>query len=211
MRRIIACLITSILITTFTATSFNAETTSQSETVGTPSASEDAFEKMEALGNVEVENGILTVKITLPAEYVGPDVTQEKLDEEAGEDYQSAILNSDGTVTYKMTKKQHQDMLSSLKENIDSSIKKMVDDNENYAIESIDYNDTFTEFNLHMESNTVGLGDSYAVITFYMAGGIYGIFSGEQPDNIVVNYYDPDGNLIQSGNSNDTAKAVASY
>ncbi len=38
-------------------------------------------------------------------------------------------------------------------------------------------------------------------LAFYVCGGMYGIFSGEQPKEVIVNYYAPDGTLISSGSS----------
>ena len=64
---------------------------------------QEDMDELSKIGDIEVENGILTVSITLPAEYM-EGVTQEQLDAGKGTTYQSATLNDDGSVTYKMTK-----------------------------------------------------------------------------------------------------------
>ena len=65
---------------------------------------DSAWEQLESLGKIVTENGIFYVYITLPAELINRDITQESIDAEAGEAYTSGMLNEDGSVTYKLTK-----------------------------------------------------------------------------------------------------------
>ena len=160
---------------------------------------------LEAIGDVEVENGFLTVSITIPKDFVTEEITQEKLDADASESYSSAKLNNDGTVTYKLTKAQHRAMLDGIAEGMEESFQEMIND-ENRGITEIKHNDTYSVFDVTLDTDTVGLGDSFTVLTFYWYGGLYGIFSGKKVDNLTVNFYDPAGNLIQSGDSAEMGK-----
>jgi hypothetical protein len=161
--------------------------------------------ELEAIGAVEVENGLLTVSVTLPTDFVTDEVTQEKLDADAGDNYLSAKLNEDGSVTYKMTKAQHRAMLDGITEGMEESLQEMINDDEKYGIAKINHNGTYSVFDVTMDTDKLGLGDSFTVIAFYMYGGMYGIFSGNRADNVIVNFYDPAGNLIQTGNSANMA------
>ncbi|MDY6365553.1 MAG: hypothetical protein SPL18_02695 [Oscillospiraceae bacterium] len=58
-----------------------------------------AWDTLESMGKIETENGLFYVNITLPADFVGEDVTQESIDAKAGETYTSGKLNDDGSVT----------------------------------------------------------------------------------------------------------------
>jgi len=156
--------------------------------------------ELEAIGDVEVENGFLTVSITLPKDLVTDEVNQKKLDAEAGNSYLSAKLNEDGTVTYKLTKAQHRAMLDSITAGMEESFKEMIND-ENSSISEIKHNDTYSVFDITLDTDTIGLGDSFTVLAFYMYGGLYGIFSGNKVDNVVVNFYNPAGKIIESANS----------
>ena len=156
---------------------------------------------LEAIGDVEVKNGFLTVSITLPKDFVTDEVSQKKLDAEAGDNYLSAKLNEDGSVTYKLTKAQHGAMLYGITKSMAESFQEMINDDEKYGIAEIKHNDTYSVFDVTMDTDTLGLGDSFTVLAFYMYGGLYGIFSGNKLDNVIVNFYDPAGKLIQSGNS----------
>ena len=181
------------------------ETDSEENTgnTGEQEATEDEdMAALAALGDVETENGILTVSITVPADLVG-ETTQEDLDASKGELYQYALLNDDGSVTYKMTKKQHRAMLENLGKAADESAQEMIDDEENYTMAAVTHNEDCTEFNVTLDGTEGGLGDYFASYSFFMYGLLYGKFSGHTPEHVIVNYYDPDGNLIESMDSAD--------
>lgn len=97
-----------------TAERSTRETNSEGSTGEQADTEDENMAALDALGKVETENGILTVSITIPADLVG-ETTQEDLDASKGELYQSALLNDDGSVTYKMTKKQHRAMLENIR------------------------------------------------------------------------------------------------
>lgn len=163
--------------------------------------SED-YKELEALGDVEVENGILSVKITVPADIVG-EITQEELDQGVGESYLGAKLNDDGSVTYKLTKAQHQEMLSGIKTSVDEGINSIINDKENYSISAVTYNEDFTEFQVTIEGEEIGLGDYFSALLFYMYGGLYGTFTGNAVDNVKVEFVDVDGNVLETANSSE--------
>ena len=183
-----------------------ADSVESADGLGDGREDEDAA-ALAAIGNVETENGILTVSVTIPADLVG-ETTQEDLNAYIGELYQSAVLNEDGSVTYKMTKKQHRAMLESLAESVDESAQEMIDDDENYTIAAISHNDDCTEFNVTLDGTEIGLGDYFTSYVFFMNGLMYGKFSGYTPEHIIVNFFDPDGNLIEVMDSADQERAA---
>ena len=213
MKKFLAILLSVSLIISLTACGGSADTSSgsssASQSIAEAESSESgdniddsAWDELEALGNVETENGILTVSITIPAELVGDEITQEELDANSDNSYISAKLNEDGSVTYKLTKQQHKAMLDEFVETMNQSIQEMID-SEDYAFTDIKYNDDFTQFDVTLSTDEVGLAEGFAALAFYVYGGMYGLFSGHTADNITVNYYDSNGNLIDSANSSD--------
>lgn len=168
---------------------------------GENTISEEDMDALRAIGEVEVDQGIIFVKVTLPAEYVSGS-TQESLDAGAGQNYTSAKLNEDGTVTYKLTKLQHNNMMSSLNSEFDNGIQEVIND-ENNTIVSVNHNDDFTMFDVIVSGTELSMTDSFYTLAFYTWGGTYGIFSGHRVDNVVVNFYDSDGNLINTANSSN--------
>lgn len=185
-----------------TRASANAVTETESEEILSEEKQLDEdFDELSAIGDVSIENGILMVSVTIPANFIG-EITQEELDQKAGDTYVSAKLNNDGSVTYKMTKSQHKKMLDGIVESIDSSLQDMVDD-ESYSFTSIKHNDDYTQFDVTISGTELNLSDSFATLGFYIYGGMYGIFSGHRADNVIVNFYDADGNLISTGDSDN--------
>jgi hypothetical protein len=178
-----------------------AESSSQSETLSEDEQMQADMDELSAIGEVSVENGLLTVSLTVPADLAG-EVTQESLDQGAGDTYISAKLNEDGSVTYKMTKSQHAKMLDAMVESMDNSIQELVD-SDDYTFTSIKHNEDFTQFDITLSATEIGFAEAFSTIAFYMYGGIYGIFSGHKPENVIVNFYDASGNLIKSANSAD--------
>ena len=203
MKKIITILLVLIMFISFTGCSSNDD--SDVDASASPKASEDSLQndldELSKIGEVEVKDGILTVSITLPSSFLG-DVTQEDLDNEAGASYVSAKLNDDGSVTMKLTKAQYEEMMREIIEEVDSSINELKDD-ENCNITDIKHNDDYSVFDVTLSSNEVGLYDAFSVIGFYMYGGIYAAFAGNTVDKIVVNFYDPDGNLITTSDSSE--------
>lgn len=169
--------------------------TAQSET-------DEDLAALEGIGEVEVENGIAFVNVTVPASIVGEDVTQEELDANAGESYTSAHLNDDGSVTYRMTRKQHQQMLRQIADSIDETSQTLVD-SDDYTITEIRHNEDYTVFDVTLSGSELGFGDMFSTMVFYVEGMMYGCFSGHSGENITVNFYASDGTLIESGNSQD--------
>ncbi|MBR4163376.1 MAG: hypothetical protein IKR11_07620 [Solobacterium sp.] len=168
--------------------------TQQEELIDDP-----AWDTLESMGMIETENGLFYVSITLPAELAGEDVTQESIDAKAGDTYTSGKLNEDGSVTYKMTKKQHKTMLEELGKSIEEGLQELCD-SDDYAIAEITHNPDFTSFDVHLTTEDVGMAESFMVLGFYMYGGMYSLFSGKK-DSIIVNYYSVNGDLIQTADS----------
>ena len=161
-----------------------------------------AWDELESLGRIETENGLFYVSITMPAEFVGSDITQESIDANAGETYTSGKLNEDGSVTYKMTKKQHKAMLDLFAQSIEEGLQELVDSSE-YAFTKITHNDDFTQFDAYLSTEEVGFTEGFMAMGFYMYGGMYSLFTGRNVDNISVNYYSASGNLISTANSSE--------
>ena len=163
---------------------------------------DESWDKLESLGQIQTENGLMFVTVTLPADFVGEDISQESIDSNAGETYTSGTLNEDGSVTYKMTKKQHKAMLDATAEQIEAALQELVN-NDEYAFTSIEHNKDFTSFDVTLSTEEVGFTEGFMALGFYMYGGMYALFTGSEADNIAVNYYSPSGNLISTANSSE--------
>ena len=160
---------------------------------------QEDWDQLAAIGDVQVKNGIMTVSLTVPAD-LAQNITQETIDAGIGTQYQAAFRNQDGSITYKMTKEQHQAMLEQLAVSFDNSLQEMID-NENYTISNITRNNDFTVFDITLDGAEPSASDSFAAFSLYMYGELYGVFNGKRPEHVIVNYLDSNGNLIDSDDS----------
>ena len=160
---------------------------------------QEDWDQLAAIGDVQVENGVMTVSLNVPAD-LAKNIRQETIDAGIGTQYQAAFRNQDGSITYKMTKEQHQAMLEQLAVSFDNSLQEMID-NEYYTISNITRNNDFTVFDITLDGAEPSISDSYAAFGLYMYGGLYGIFNGKRPEHVIVNYFDSNGNLIDSDDS----------
>ena len=79
-------------------------------------------------------------------------------------------------------------------------------ENPDYAFTEITYNEDLTVFDVHLSSEKVGYMEGFMALGFYMYGGLYATYSGNEGAVITVNYYGPDGSLISSANSSNTTE-----
>ena len=150
-----------------------------------------------------VTQELLSVEITVPADFVG-ETTQADLDANvsAGK-FLSAKLNDDGSVTYKMTKGQHKEVMEGIKESIVEALDEMIA-SEDYSFTKIEPNSDFTKFKVTTTSSELNLAEFFSVLAFYMYGGMYNVFNGTEVENIAVDFInEATGQIMNSANSRD--------
>ena len=160
---------------------------------------------------IGVDEGLLKVEITVPAEFL-EGKTQEELTGIAIENgYESITLNEDGSATYKMTKSQHKKMLKEMADGFNQALDEMVGSEDYPNFTEIKTNDNFTDFTIRTKSTELDFTESFSILGFYMYGGMYNIYSGEEVDNIHVKFVnDSTGVVISESNSKDLAETEES-
>ena len=160
--------------------------------------------ELESLGNIDVDENIFDVKLTIPAEFL-ENKTQEELDTVAKEEgYKEITLNEDGTATYVMTKSQHKKLLKEMSDTINTALQDIVESEDYQAITDIKTNDNFTDFTITTTHEKLDLSESMIILSLYMYGGMYSIFEGKEVDNIHISYVNAEtGDIISESNSKD--------
>ena len=156
------------------------------------------------LDGLEVDNNLFDVEIAIPADLVG-ETTQEELEAQAiASGVHSVTLNEDGSATYVMSKAQHAQLMKNLADSINQSLSEMVGSEDYPNVTAISANDDFIVFTVTTTSTELTLQESFSVIGFYLYGGLYGAFAGEEPSNIHVEFVNADtGDIISSADSSD--------
>lgn len=144
-------------------------------------------------GGVQVDEGLLTVDVTLGANFF-EDKTPEEIKAEAKENgYLDCTVAEDGTVTYKMTKKQHKEQLEEFKITLNESFANLLEgDDKVESFVSIDSNDDFSKIDIYVDPDLYTTWDNMYALAFYISGAYYQAFAGVEVDNIdvVVNFID---------------------
>ena len=144
-------------------------------------------------GSIQVDEGLFTVDITMPASFFDGQ-TEDEIKAAAEENgYNSCTVNADGSVTYTMTKAKHQEMLDEFKVSMGETIDGLLNGEDKVAsFISIDYADDFSKFDIYVDADAYSMWDSLYALTFYMTGAYYQSFAGVAADEIdvIVNFID---------------------
>lgn len=137
--------------------------------------------------SIEVDEGLLDVEITIPSSLVeGED--KEQLIEEAKEEGVSEVEENDnGSLTYKMSKSTHNDMMNGIEDNINQNIDEIKNNEDYTSIKDITANNSFSEFTMVVNQEEFENSfDGFAAVGLAISGLYYQLFDGADPDNYEV-------------------------
>jgi hypothetical protein len=161
-------------------------------------------------GEMSSQKNLFDVEVTLPAAFF-KDSDKSNIETEAkAKGVHEVKANEDGSVTYIMDKKTHKELLASMKQSVDESIKETLADKENYpSFAEIKYNDDLTQFDIMVDKATYGGLQPFVAVGFYMSGNMYQAMNGKSFDTAktIVNFKDKaTGEVIESGDSSALGK-----
>lgn len=181
--RVFLLMVASLFV--FAACSGSDETATEQEQDGT-----EAKETEE--GGIEVDKGLLNVEITLPGEMLFGDETVEELMEEAAEEtgVKEVTQNDDGSVTFKMSKQEHKQMLKEMAEQMEETVNDIKTDENFVSIQDITFDKSFSEFTMVVDREAFANSfDGFAALGLGLSGMVYQLFSGEDIDTSEVIIY----------------------
>lgn len=137
--------------------------------------------------NIEIDKGLLNVEVTLPASmFEGQDIDQVIAEAEA-EGVKDVTQNDDGSLTYKMSKAKHKEMLQELKTSIEESTNEMKNGEDYPSIKDVTYNKSFTEFTLVVNRGDFENSmDGFATFGLGISGMYYQMFEGVDQEDYKV-------------------------
>ncbi|ODG91502.1 hypothetical protein BED47_07565 [Gottfriedia luciferensis] len=136
--------------------------------------------------SVAVDKGLFNVKLTLPASmFEGDDIN--KVIADAEKEGIKVTKNTDGSLTYKMSKSQHKKMIKSIKDEIIKTVNETKESKDFISLKDITYNNDFTEFTLIVDKSAYENSmDGLAAFTFGMSGMMYQLYNGVDPNDYKV-------------------------
>ncbi|GAA0339772.1 hypothetical protein GCM10008967_32670 [Bacillus carboniphilus] len=188
MKRIVFILLFGCLVLLLSACGNNDDDAGQGAT--DEAETEEKDKEADGNGNVNVDKGLMNVEVTLPASmFEGQDFETIKAEAE-GEGIKEVTQNEDGSITYKMSKAKHEEMMDEIRTSITQSVDEMKNSEEYASIKDVKYNDSFTEFTLVVDQAAYEESmDGFAVFSLGMFGMLYQVYDGQKPDDTSVNIF----------------------
>lgn len=172
----------------------NQAADNQSENIANDNEDGEAEENDES---VDVDKKLLNVEVTIPADFLEIDDEDQNIDEIIAEANENGIKevteNDDGSLTYKMSKSTHKEMMEEMEEDLQHSIDDIVNDEEFASIQEITSNASFTELTMIVDKEPFENSfDGLSVLGLVFGSMHYQLFDGVDADDyeVIVNYED---------------------
>lgn len=136
------------------------------------------------------------VSMTIPSFDGTPIATQEELNTEAGEWYESAVLNEDGSVTYRLTQEKRNEVIASFVAEVDKEFHKMIESEDYPNFVGIERNESFTEYTIETKSEELDLNETFSFMIFMLDSAMYHAMNGTEPDDVVVTYVNTESGMV---------------
>lgn len=205
MKKKLVAIILSVCLCCSVVACGNSGNTEQSANNASKEVTEQNSEENESKEELSVDKNLLSVEVTLPASLIGDSENTELTEEAKSHGVKDITKNSDGSITMKMTKAAHKELLGSIKTSIDESINEMLADKENCpSFDSIVYNNDVTVFDIKVDSTTYNGLQAFSALSFYVMGNLYQAFNAVPENELktVVNFINKEtGEVIESGDS----------
>ncbi|MCW1928636.1 hypothetical protein [Bhargavaea beijingensis] len=149
-----------------------------------PAAEETASDKD---GAVVVDKGLVNVEVTIPAAFFEGEDMDQVIKQAKEEGIGEAVLNRDGSVTYKMSKAKHKEMMKELSKALEQSIADFEGGEDFPSIREISHDQKFETFTVTVDREQFENSlDGFSLFGLGLAGSYYQLFNGEDPENYRV-------------------------
>ncbi|GGM18571.1 hypothetical protein GCM10011351_00440 [Paraliobacillus quinghaiensis] len=161
----------------------NETTEDQSEKDGTDESTENTMEENTENDSVDVDKGLLSVEVTLPASMFEEEEV-ETLEADAEKEGMEVKRNDNGSFTYKMSKSKHNEMMEQIETTLTQTVNEMKNDEGFPSIKDITHNNSFTEFTLLVDREAFENSmDVFAAFSLGLSSMIYQLYDGADLDN----------------------------
>lgn len=166
--------------------------------------------------SITVDKNLLSVEITIPASML--ELQEKDIDQviaEAKKDgIKEVIKNNDGSLTYKMSKSKHKELMKEMENDLIDVIDEIKTSGDFTSIQDIKYNKSFSEFTILVNREAFENSfDGLASLSLGISGMFYQLFDGVSPDEnkVTIAVEDVDtGEIIDTIVYPDTLKEALS-
>lgn len=137
--------------------------------------------------SVEVDKNLLDVTLKLPASMFEGEDINVKAEEMKQDGFKDATVNEDGSITIKMSKSKHKEMITEMKTSIIESFEDIKTSGDFTSIKDIKYNDDFSKITLEVVQTEYEQSmDALATFTIGISAMMYNLYNGVEGDKIQV-------------------------
>ena len=117
-------------------------------------------------------------------------------------DFKDVTINEDGSVTFKMSKSDHNKMMDEMLKSIDSSIAEITQNKEDYPnVIDITHDKDLLNWKIKMSSTEQNISESFLCFGLDIQSIFYHAYNGDEQADVVVDYVDEDGNVFDTWSS----------
>ncbi|WP_394173883.1 hypothetical protein [Guptibacillus hwajinpoensis] len=174
-------------LTLLAACSSNEQSSNNDKSQAATNQTEEDNGKSKDDGEVAVDKGLLSVEVTIPASMVESENTEETIASAKEQGIKEVTENEDGSVTYKMSKSVHKELMNEIGASIEETVEETKNSEDFVSIKDISHNDSFSKFTVIVDKESYENSmDGFATITLGMSGMIYQIYDGADPEKYSV-------------------------
>lgn len=174
-----------LAMTLLSACSSNEHNTNSDEK---KSSTENKEEKKNEA--VSVDKSLLNVEVTLPASMFEGEDIDTVIANAKNDGIKDVTKNEDGSLTYKMSKSKHKELMKELETSVKDSIEEMKTSGDFVSLKDITHNDSFSEFTLLVDKAAYENSmDGFAALGYGMSGMMYQMFNGTDAENTKVTIF----------------------
>lgn len=142
------------------------------------------------------------VVMTVPSFDGSATKTQDQLDAEAGEWYETAVLNADNSVTYTLSRTTRDAMVKDIVAGFDKTHSEMIGSEDYPNFVSIERNEDMTSFSVGMNGKELSMNDMFVSMQFMLESALYHSMMDTEDVDVVITYTDINTGeiLYQTGN-----------
>jgi len=151
---------------------------------------------------IDVEKGLFDVTVTLPASMVELEDAETLTKEAREKGIKEVVINSDGSVTYKMSRSVHRQVMQELREDFNRAVEDLKCGGDFISISDVRCNRDLTAITMVVEREVFENSlDHFAIFGLGFLAMYYQLFDGVKAENIKVTINIEDaatGELIQA-------------
>lgn len=141
---------------------------------------------------VEVDKGLLSVEVTVPAALLDEDTIDQTI-AEAEEEGIAVTKNEDGSLTYKMSKAEHKELMKDMRDGLQETVEELQSGEDYPSLRQIEHDKQFTQFIVTVEREAFENSfDGFLALGLGMGGMYYQLFDGVKADEnkVVIEFKD---------------------